>query len=458
MIDGLERRAPLHISPLRGSLAAAEPKRTHESEEALDFAHPTVGGEKAGYSPHKSQLKNPAEDAAALLLRLGFGIFALVIPSAALMSRWVIVVLVPIGAMLIVLAGLIRSDDQTSEHRVQINVEASVGLWLMFFSLWATASLLWTPVLAEASEKLFKTLGVIVLGYFAAAFLPLRMRAPNLHLISIGVICGAALLIWGAIAAFYGINFLRFPAATPARVAVMLSILVWAALAWMLIIHRRVLAVTIGSLVVVAILLNETARDALLPLGIGLVVFILSRYALEKVSFALALLSGIIVIFAPLIAGFSKFLAVTLSLSPSHTFTKLGKWWDFVLASPLHLITGRGFDAAQAARAAGLTPPDAPIGLLSDIWLELGLLGALSVAAILIIFFRHVGKMGEAVSPAGLAGLAAAFTYCICEQGATQTWWLNSIVVFALVLIGVQRGRHRSKHPLATLPRDQRIV
>lgn len=399
-------------------------------------------------------LKNPAADAASLLLRLGFGIFALVIPSAALMSRWVIVVLVPIGAVLIILAGLMREEEDEPGIRLRSLLQSPAGLFAIFFALWATLSLLWTPFATDAAEKLFKTLGVVALGYLAASSLPLRMRASNLHLITLGMALGALLLIWGLIAERLNLTILRFPAATPGRVAVLLSIITWAAIAWMLIIHRRIMAALLG-LVVGGALIFGGHSGALAPLGIGVVVFALTWFSPERGGKILAALAGFMVAGAPLLAGLAKGIAMAFTLPPGHMLARAGLWWDALLQSPLRLLTGRGFDSSGASRMAGFTPTDAPVGLVSDLWLELGLLGAISFAALLVLMFRHAGRMGGELGPAALAGLAAALAYAMLEQGATQTWWLNGMVVFALVLIGVERGRYRSVRPRAVLPTDR---
>lgn len=83
---------------------------------------------------------DPAAKAAGVLLRLGFAIFAVVIPSAALMSRWVIVVLVPIGAVLIILAALLRSDPARLSERSFTLLASVPGLASLMLAIWAAAS------------------------------------------------------------------------------------------------------------------------------------------------------------------------------------------------------------------------------------------------------------------------------------------------------------------------------
>ncbi len=114
------------------------------------------------------------------------------------MSRWVIVVLVPIGAVLIILSSLLRADSARLSDRALARLASGPGLASLLLITWALVSLLWTPVRVEAMEKLFKLLGVVLLGFFAVIALPNRMRATNLHLITIGVALGRRSFSWEA--------------------------------------------------------------------------------------------------------------------------------------------------------------------------------------------------------------------------------------------------------------------
>ena len=387
---------------------------------------------------------DPAADAAAMLLRLGFAIFALVIPSATLMSRWVIVVLVPIGAVLIILAALVRGDPSRLGSVAMRGLTTLPGVMSVLLIIWAAASLSWTPFPGDAFEKLLKACGVVVLGALAVFALPGRMRASNLHLVTIGAAIGGFLILIAGVSEMIGMPILRFPAATPGRVAVLLTSLVWVGAAWMLIKNRPTLAVALVIMIVIAITLSSTV-EAITPLVVGVIVLGAAWNAPERIGRMLALLLGGMVMFAPLLAWFAKIgtaLPALASLTP---------WWDIVAADPLHVITGRGFDAANAARAVGLIPVEARVGFVSDLWFDLGLLGALGFASLVFCTFRAAGRFGLEVAPAALAALSAAFVFAIFERGATQTWWLNGMVVFAIVLMSVERGRYRTVRPRAWL-------
>jgi hypothetical protein len=385
-------------------------------------------------------LTNPAADAAAMLLRLGFAIFALVIPSATLMSRWVIVVLVPIGAVLIILSSLLRADSARLSDRALSRLASGPGLACLLLVSWALVSLLWTPVRGEAAEKLFKLLGVVSLGFFAVIALPQRMRATNLHLITIGVALGATLILVGSVSALLGQPVLRFPLATPERVVILLTVLGWIGAAWLLIKNRRSMAFALMVLVIAAIALGPN-RAAFGSLAASLLVLALAWNRPEVAGRIMGLAVGAVILLLPLASAFGSVLGMP----------GLERWWQLILNEPLRFLTGRGFDAGNAARVIGAIGPELPVSLISELWFDLGVLGALFFAIAVAWAFIAAGKLGYELAPATLAALSAAMTVALFDRNATQTWWFNGLAVFAIVLMSVERGRYRTVRPRAEI-------
>lgn len=385
-------------------------------------------------------LTDPAADAAAMLLRLGFAIFALVIPSATLMSRWVIVVLVPIGAVLIILSSLLRADSARLSVRALSHLASGPGLACLLLVSWALVSLLWTPVRWEAAEKLFKLLGVVLLGFFAVIALPQRMRATNLHLITIGVALGATLILVGSVSALLGQPVLSFPPATPERIVILLSVLGWIGAAWLLIKNRRSMAFALMVLVITAIALGPN-RAAFGPLAASLLVLALAWNRPEAAGRIVGLVVAAAILLLPFASAFGSQLGMA----------GLERWWQMILDEPLHFLTGRGFDAGNAARVIGVIGPELPVSLISDLWFDLGVLGALFFAIPVAWAFIAAGKLGYELAPATLAALSAAMTVALFDRNATQTWWFHGLAVFAIVLMSVERGRYRTLRPRAEI-------
>lgn len=393
---------------------------------------------------------DPAADAAAMLLRLGFAIFAIVIPSATLMSRWVIVVLVPIGAVLIVLSAVLRGNPFRVLNDLARSVASVPGLTAVFLAVWAIASLAWAPGPDTGAVKIFKSIGVFLLGFLAVKSLPQKMRASNLHLVTIGVALGAVLILTALVGEALGWTILRLPAATPGRSAVLLVCLGWAGAAWLLIKNRRHLALGLVALVFLAAVLGPTG-EAILPMGVGLLVFALAWAMPERAGNILAALAAALIVIAPLTAFFAGLMHGAAPRLAGSGMADVAQWWDVIRADPVGLFTGHGFDSAVSARDSGRLPPHLLATLVSDIWYDLGLLGALASALLVHHLFRITGRLGLEVAPLALAALASAFTYTLTERGATQTWWLNGLTVLAIVLVSVERGRYRTVRPRASV-------
>ncbi len=385
-------------------------------------------------------MTDPAANAAAMLLRLGFAIFALVIPSATLMSRWVIVVLVPIGAVLIILSSLLRADSARLSDRAIARLASGPGVACLLLVTWALVSLLWTPVRGEAVEKLFKLLGVVMLGFFAVIALPNRMRATNLHLITIGVALGATLILVGSVSALMSMPVLRFPLATPERVVIILTVMGWIGAAWLLIKDRPKIALGLMILVIAAVVLGPN-RAAYGSLVASLAVLALAWNRPEAAGRLVGVAVAAFILLLPLLSAFGGFFGIA----------GLERWWSIIASEPMRFITGRGFDAGNAARAIGLIGPDMPVSLISELWFDLGLLGALFFAIAMAWAFISAGRLGYELAPATLAALAAATAFALFDRNATQTWWFNGLAVFAIVLMSVERGRYRTVRPRAEI-------
>lgn len=383
---------------------------------------------------------DPAADAAAMLLRLGFAIFALLVPSTSILSRWVIVVLVPIGAVLIILSGLLRGDPLRAGRALLDRLSTFAGLAALLLALWAVLSLAWAPQAAGAAGKLVKIFGMALLTALAVESLPLRMRASNLHLVTIGVAASAVLMVSALLGDLTGFWFIKVASLAPGRSALLLLCLGWSAGAWLFIKNRRTPALVLGVMIALVAVLDPS-REVLAPAGVALLVFAFAWAMPERAGRWVGLAAAAVIALAPLLALLAKALGRA----------RPGGWWDMVTLDPLRALTGRGFEAVSLAREKGFLADDLPYSFVTDVWFDLGVIGALGLAWLVYAMFRLAGQLGLEVAPLALAGLGAAFTYALLERGSTQTWWMNAMAVFAIVLASVQRGRYRTVRPRAAL-------
>src|SRR5687767_3816225 len=134
-----------------------------------------------------SQTANPSADAAAMLRRLGFAILFFAVPLAALFTRRALVVMAPLAVILLVLASVLDGSAKHAREKMLALATSKGGIAGPVLLFWAGLSLVWTPFLPEASERLFNIAGMILMGLGGYLAVPERMRAANLYLLPVGV-------------------------------------------------------------------------------------------------------------------------------------------------------------------------------------------------------------------------------------------------------------------------------
>lgn len=391
--------------------------------------------------------RDPARDAAALLRRLGFAVLTLGVPVMSLVSRRGVVLMLPIGAALLVLAAsLDRGARNLAESADRL--ASSPGLVAMIFGLaWMAVTLAWSPDPAGSAGRLgglFGTLGLALVAYLA---LPERTRVANMYLAPVGVAVSAVVAI--------GLSIVTQPLSdfdedgrSLGRGVSVLVLFVWPAIAWLRSRDRDVEAACLTILVAVAAVLGPGLAPPI-ALVVGCVAFVVTS-ASARMGVAV---TGVLVI-----AGLA--LAAVLPLVPAALLPKFGgaagawqrdldAWSAFVRLDPWRLLTGSGFDTLFRARLAGIAPANAPVTPLVQIWYELGLVGALSAALAIWMALKGASVSYPRLLPGIVAGVAAACTLACMGIGAAQAWWPGALVILGLLFVGAERGQYRTRRPRA---------
>ena len=102
-----------------------------------------------------SRFNDPAADAARLLFWVAFAILFVATPVAAAVSRQAIYSLLPIGAVLTLVAASLSIETSGSEvvSARLTTLTAGIGFCLI---AWAALSMVWTPFPAEAGVRVIK--------------------------------------------------------------------------------------------------------------------------------------------------------------------------------------------------------------------------------------------------------------------------------------------------------------
>jgi hypothetical protein len=394
---------------------------------------------------------DPATDAAGLLRRFGFAVLVIFAPVAAIVSRRGLVILVPIGIALLVLATFIESEGREPLGRARRALLAPAGLVASFLVFWAGLSLMWTPFPGAASERLLNLAGIAAVAMVAAAALPQRMRVSNLYLMPIGA--GLAALV-ALVLEIRGVTFEVEPTAEMAildRGLLMLVLVAPSAISWLASKDRYVACFALVA-VVTAALVYGGAWPALGAFAIGAAV-----YAIVTLNAPLGRLVGLVLIPGLVLAApaLPFLLRPTSKLIFGITHPKvetIRTWARIVTDDPARLVTGHGLDTALRAKLAGLVPNQAPSGILFEVWFELGFLGAIALALLLAQAVNGASRLQGGAAPGAMMTLSIAFSLAVLGQGAAQAWWLIGLAVAGILAVAVDRGQYRTTRPRPSGP------
>lgn len=384
-----------------------------------------------------------------MLRRIGFALLFLVIPSAAFLTRRALVILAPLAVVLIVLASILDGSAKQPIQKLTdlLGSRATVAGGVLL--LWACLSLVWTPFLPQASERLFN---IIVMGLMALAgylALPERMRSANLYLLPIGV--GLAALVAVPLLLKEGAR-LDPEGLGVERGMIVLVLLLWPAVTWL---HSRGRNLEALALVLAVALGAFAATDGLPLYGMsfGALAFILATLSPALGSRLIALTMAGLLLLAPVLPFILKPLSDSLMGTSSAASLALGAWRAIILDEPLRLLTGHGLETSVRGRIFGLIPSRAPSTVLFEIWYELGLVGAMAGA--ILLYRAAVGARGHRpiLGPGIMATFATAFALGCLGIGTTQVWWFTALVMLVLIFVAIERGQFRTTRPKAILRR-----
>ena len=392
---------------------------------------------------------DPAVDAAALLRRVGFfGLFVLV-PVTAQMGRRAAVILAPIAVVLLVLASAIDGKSgpwRPAALRLLRNPAFLAGLLVV---LWAALSLVWTPFLDLAAERLLNLIATILLTVAGYLALPERMRSANLYLLPVGTAAAALVAI------LLGLFAHRLPG-TPGEIdgtldrgLTLLALLVWPAVAWLRSRGRDLESLGLAVLTAAALMISPNALH-LAALAVGAAGFALTSLrptlGVRVASFGAAAL----LVAAPLLPFLARPVASALFGTTAPGTLSLKAWQKIVTGEPMRLVTGHGFETALRGRIVNLLPANAPTTLLFELWYELGIVGAFAAAFALRAAIRRSGRGTPVLVPGAMAAFAAAFTIACIGVGLTVMWWLTTLTVAILAFVAVAHGQFRTRRPKAS--------
>ena len=371
-----------------------------------------------------ARLRNPAKDAARLLGWFGLSFLMVGAPLVGVLSRRALFILLPIGAGLLFAAFLISvSTDGLKALREALRQPA--GLAAVFLGGWMGLSLLWTPFPRAAVGAYVATLVTSLGAALIIAHMPERRARPALYLLPGGMAVTALLTLGMALfgpATFRGGT--EFDPSLLERSVLTLVVLIWPALGALAAFSRWNWAMALAMLVVAAVTL-AAAPIGMAVFALGALAFASAVPEARRGARIAAIAFAGLVLLAPALPFVLAPLAHAIPMVGRSTVQAMADWRDLVREDGPRLITGHGLDTARHGTALGFLPPHTPRSILFEIWYELGLLGALALAAVFAAAFLAAERAAPFVAPALLAGIVATLAIAVFGVATAQVWFVT---------------------------------
>ena len=400
-----------------------------------------------------SRLYDPAKDAARLLGWFGLAVLMIAAPVVGVLSRRALLVLLPVGIGILA-AGYILSVSRVGLRALRDAFTTPIGLCGLFLGSWTALSLAWTPFPELALPRLAATAATVLAAAVIIAHLPERRARPYLYLLPSGValtaIATMALALLGP-ASFRGGT--EFDPSLLERSVLTLAVLVWPAIGALAAFARWRMAAALAALVA-ASLAAADARIAIAVFAVAALTFAAGAGGARRFGRVLAAVFAGLVLLAPLLPLALAPLARSVPPVGASTVAAMTDWRDLVAGDLPRLLTGHGLDEARLGAALGFLPPHTPRTILFEIWYDLGLLGALALAALLAYGLRAAGEAAPHVAPPLLGGLVATLTIAVFGVATAEPWFVT-LVSLQAIAFGLVARSSRGSRPLAVPPENR---
>ncbi len=385
---------------------------------------------------------DPAVDAGNLLIRLGMAVLAIGVPCGAIGSRRLIFILMPVGAVLIVL-GAMMTPGEGSLRRIAEAMPTPVSLAMIFLIGWAGLSLVWTPFFGPASERFLKIGGTILLTALASACLSPHTKVSNLNLFPIGA--GLAAIAIFIVALTQPPEMVDLDASKLERATIGLIIIVWPALGALAI--RQRWAATGGLAVAVAFAVIAVWTPlALVAMTFATAAFAAALYEPKRAALWLGWIFAALFALAPIFPLIISLLGP--SYDPDSLFAPLHVWSQIIQADGIRLFTGHGLDTATRGVISGMLPANTPHSILFEIWYELGIIGALVTAWLVRAAFNAAERFTHpGAATFVIAGLTCDLSIAISGLSTAQLWFVTTLAMTAIAFTAVGKGQYRVTRP-----------
>ncbi|MGB6324748.1 MAG: hypothetical protein WBG11_02950 [Methylocella sp.] len=386
----------------------------------------------------------PAEASAKLLIWLGLAVLFVGLPCTGIFWRGAIYVVLPVGAILILLGALLDAPPHAG-RRLRDAIVSPAGGAALLVALWAGLSVIWTPFPAEAGKRFLQFAGATSLAVLAAVYLPQKTKTLDFYLLPGGIaLASAATLTLAYFDTPWFFGGFEFDETLYERATITSIVLVWPALGF-LSLRERWIAAAILAVLVAGVALAGFAQVALLAMGAGAFTFAMAMSGPTQTARFFTWLFAPLILFSPLLPLLYRLALWMTGFNPGAGSAAMLIWSELVVSQWPRLITGHGLDFVHRGLSLGYLPEGTPRSLLLVLWFDFGLVGAAGFTVLVVQAFRTAGRLPVKTAPALLAGLVSILTIAILGIATSQIWWVTLLdcaaIAFALLVKGVDRAQ-----------------
>jgi O-antigen ligase len=328
------------------------------------------------------------------------------------------------------------------------------------FLCWASLSILWAtdrPAAVGAAGQLWllALTGMVGLLCLPLVMMP-RRSTPWLALglvLTTGLIISEFVLDFPIRQALQPIDAKALPGSQLNRSVIVLALFLWPALEGLRREGRPLPAFLLFAVVAAGVMISDS-QAAQLGLLTGSIVFAATLVSPRRTAVGVVGGAVVVMLLSPLLfAHLSSYLPERLleALAEAHALHRLEIWDRYSTILSERWITGFGLDASGSISSAPVLsalPPAAvealksghPHNAVLQIWVELGLVGALLAAVTLGALGGLVSQGNESWGSLPLAAFACGFSIACVGHGAWQSWWLASLLATAAWFLCVRRA------------------
>ena len=369
------------------------------------------------------KIPDPAKDAARLLGWIGMSLLMIGAPLVGVLSRRALFVLLPVGAGIMLIAFLLAIST-TGLRGLRDAFRQPIGLAGLFLIVWSGLSLFWTPFPFEAFQRFAATFTTVLMAAIIISHMPERRARPTLYLLPAGLaITGLATLGMALLgpASFRGGT--EFDPSLLERSILTLLVLVWPALGALAAFGRWTWAMALAVLVA-GVASAAFASIAMAVFALSAISFAIAVSDPRKAARGAAIVFAGLVLIAPALPFALAPLSTAIPMVGQSTVAAMGDWRSIVAAAPIRLITGHGLDMARYGAVSGFLPAHTPRSILFEIWYELGLLGAIAMAAVVALGLILASGASSVVAPALVAGIVTTLAIAVFGVATAQLWFV----------------------------------